>query len=259
MSEPTDTIRRVNSDEPMTVPELRRAAATLDRYTRTGKSDVLQARLRVNKLLGDAGAPQVPAPGDVMQAVRRARALQKRMDDGPALTPEELAEGRSNLAPHVQDGRGGPIEHAVARIDARLHALDTGEPLVEPEKPKTSKSSLIAGIVVLLAVAALLVSCVGYVVSNGGDDGDSAGDDRNDGMAKVMCEQFVEERLKAPASADFSGVFDTTVTGSGNDYTVRGYVDAQNSFGAQIRSDYTCEIQDSGDDKWTLVSLTGLN
>jgi hypothetical protein len=260
MSEPTDTIRRINSDEPMTVPELRRAAATLDRFTRTGKSDVLQARLRVNKLLGDAGAPQVPSPGDVTQAVRRARALQQRMDDGPSLTPEELAEGRSNLAPHVKDGRGGPIEHAVARIDARLHALDTGEPLIEPEKPKTSKSSMIAGIVILLAVAALLVSCVGYVISNSGDDsGGDSGDGRNDGMASVMCEQFVEERLKAPSSADFSGVFDTTVSGSGNDYTVRGYVDAQNSFGAMIRSDYTCEIRDSGNDKWTLVSLTGLN
>jgi hypothetical protein len=258
MSEPTDTIRRVNSDEPMTVPELRRAAATLDRYTRTGKSDVLQARQRVNKLLGNAGAPVVPAPGDVTQAVARARALQKRMDDGPSLTPEELAEGRSNLAPHVQDGRRGPIEHTVARIDARLHAADTGEPLIEPEKPKTSKSSMIAGIVILLGIAALLVSCVGYVVSNSGGGGDSA-DDRNDGMAKVMCENFVEEQLKAPSSADFSGVFDTTVTGSGNDYTVVGYVDAQNSFGAVLRSNYTCEIRDSGDDKWTLVSLTGLN
>ena len=38
MSEPTDTIRRVNSDGPMTVPELRRAAATLDRYTAQGRA-----------------------------------------------------------------------------------------------------------------------------------------------------------------------------------------------------------------------------
>jgi hypothetical protein len=41
MPEPIDTIRRLNSGEPMAVPELRRAAATLDRYTRNGKSDVL--------------------------------------------------------------------------------------------------------------------------------------------------------------------------------------------------------------------------
>jgi hypothetical protein len=73
MPEPIDTIRRVNSDEVMTVPELRRAAATLDRYARTGKSDVLQTRLRVNKLLEDAGAPLVPAPGDVTRALSRAR------------------------------------------------------------------------------------------------------------------------------------------------------------------------------------------
>ena len=42
-------------------------------------------------------------------------------------------------------------------------------------------------------------------------------------------------------------------------YVVRGYVDAENSFGAMIRSNFTCEICDEGDDRWPLVSLTGLN
>jgi hypothetical protein len=201
----------------------------------------------------------VPAPGDVTKALSRARALQKRMDDGPSLTSEELVEGRSNLAPHVQDGRNGPIEYTVARIDARLHALDTGDPLVEPEKPRTTKWSMIAGLVILVGIAVLLVSCVGYVIRNSGDSGDGDGDGRSDGMAKVMCENFVEDRLKSPSSADFSGIFDTTITGSGTDYTVSGYVDAENIFGAMLRSNYTCEIRDSGNDKWTRVSLTGLN
>jgi hypothetical protein len=251
MPEPIDTIRRVNGDEQMTVPQLRRAAATLDRFTRTGKTDVLQARLRVNQLLERAGAPTVPAPSDLTRALARARDLQKRMDDGPPLTGEELAEGRANLEPHQQDGRNGPIEYTIARIDARLHALDTGEPLVDPEKPKTSKSATAAGVVVLLGAGALLASCVGYVVSNSSDDSSSDGG-RDDGMATVMCEDFVEERLKAPSTADFSGVFDTTVTGTDDSYTVVGHVDAENSFGAMIRSNYTCNIRDNGDDSWTL-------
>jgi hypothetical protein len=47
--------------------------------------------------------------------------------------------------------------------------------------------------------------------------------------------------------------------GTGRNYTVRGYVDAENSFGASIRSQYTCEIHGNGNGNWTLVSLTGLN
>jgi hypothetical protein len=34
MSEPLDTIRRVNSDQPMTMEELQRARVTLDRHSR---------------------------------------------------------------------------------------------------------------------------------------------------------------------------------------------------------------------------------
>lgn len=32
----------------------------------------------------------------------------------------------------------------------------------------------------------------------------------------------------------------------------------QNGFGAMIRSNYTCEVRDDGNDMWSLVSLTGL-
>jgi hypothetical protein len=56
MPEPLDTIRRVNSDEPMTVEELRRARAVLDRHTSSKKTDVLQARRRVGALLDELTA-----------------------------------------------------------------------------------------------------------------------------------------------------------------------------------------------------------
>lgn len=51
MPEPLDTIRRVNSDEPMTVEGLQRARAVLDRHISSKKTDVLQARRRVGALL----------------------------------------------------------------------------------------------------------------------------------------------------------------------------------------------------------------
>jgi len=33
-------------------------------------------------------------------------------------------------------------------------------------------------------------------------------------MAAATCEKFVDERLEAPSTADFSGVFDATIMGA---------------------------------------------
>lgn len=97
----------------------------------------------------------------------------------------------------------------------------------------------------LLAVAAvvLLVS----LVANRSDDApvDPSGD------AKRVCvEEFVPKQLKAPATAEFSGV---TVDSAGDVYTVTGSVDAQNAFGAMIRSRFTCIVRDAGT-QWRLQS-----
>lgn len=71
--------------------------------------------------------------------------------------------------------------------------------------------------------------------------------------AKRVCqEKFIPERLKAPSTADFS---DVQVTSSGHVYTVTGNVDAQNSFGAKVRSTFTCIVQDTGK-TWRLQSAT---
>lgn len=74
--------------------------------------------------------------------------------------------------------------------------------------------------------------------------------------AQTECEHFVSQRLKAPATADFAPMRDLRITGEGNGpWTVEGYVDAQNSFGAKIRNRYTCSVAFNGD----RVSLIGLS
>ncbi|UJP39325.1 hypothetical protein [Cellulomonas palmilytica] len=67
--------------------------------------------------------------------------------------------------------------------------------------------------------------------------------------ATAVCEDWVREKLKAPSSAEFSGA---TASGYGaGPYTVSGKVDAQNSFGALIRSSWTCTIEyRASDEKW---------
>jgi len=82
-----------------------------------------------------------------------------------------------------------------------------------------------------------------------------------------MCENIVESQLVAPSTAEFASYneqqFWTLGENSGtyeNAYRVRGYVDAQNSFGAQIRTYYTCDISYNGGEwadlrNWTLLDL----
>lgn len=54
--------------------------------------------------------------------------------------------------------------------------------------------------------------------------------------------QFIEKRLKAPSTANFES--DTTYTIKVNDSTffVTSFVDAENSFGAKLRTKYSCTI-----------------
>ncbi|MGY1593249.1 hypothetical protein ACI79D_14840 [Geodermatophilus sp. SYSU D00708] len=87
----------------------------------------------------------------------------------------------------------------------------------------------------------------------GGSSGDADG-------AIAYCHQFVEDRLRAPATADFPGfpdhqVYELTPTG----WRVAGYVDAENGFGANVRTDWTCEISyEESSGTWTLESMTGV-
>ena len=53
---PDDVIRRVDSGAPMTVAELRRAAALLTDHVRSGRMDVVVARVRVAVRLEKLGA-----------------------------------------------------------------------------------------------------------------------------------------------------------------------------------------------------------
>ena len=50
---------------------------------------------------------------------------------------------------------------------------------------------------------------------------------------------YIRSKLKAPRTAEFAGIYDTIAKKYGNQYAVMFYVDAQNSFGAMIRSIYT--------------------
>jgi len=71
--------------------------------------------------------------------------------------------------------------------------------------------------------------------------------------AQRACEKnFIPSRLKAPATAKFSG---ESVSHAGETYTVTGAVDSENGFGALIRASFTC-VMHSSDDQWVLDSAS---
>lgn len=89
-------------------------------------------------------------------------------------------------------------------------------------------------------VILLVVGCV-VTVNVSGDGG------RSDGTAKVLarnvCRDAVKNGLKAPSSANFAGEQMTVMAdaGSGYDITVKGMVEAQNSFGGMVGYNYECK------------------
>lgn len=74
---------------------------------------------------------------------------------------------------------------------------------------------------------------------------------------QVMCEKFVTDRLRAPSTAKFAWGSDKVVTANADgSVTLRSFVDAQNGFGAQIRTRFTCTVREVPERQtWQLVSL----
>jgi len=63
--------------------------------------------------------------------------------------------------------------------------------------------------------------------------------------AAVLCERYVETQLRSPSTADFPWLLNTLDRGRWR-YVVNSYVDAENGFGATVRTNFTCDLQYSG-------------
>jgi len=64
----------------------------------------------------------------------------------------------------------------------------------------------------------------------------------------VLCEDTMTSKLRAPATADYPfGHVATVRTMSPGRYGLASYVDAQNGFGAQVRTRFICEVEGIGD------------
>lgn len=61
--------------------------------------------------------------------------------------------------------------------------------------------------------------------------------------AKICAKNEVKKSLKSPSSADFPWNLGSVLSvNQESSYLVKGYVDAENSFGAEIRNSYVCIV-----------------
>lgn len=63
---------------------------------------------------------------------------------------------------------------------------------------------------------------------------------------------IVEDRLKAPSTAKFCSMSQANIKQNGDTWTISGYVDAENSFGASIRNNFTVVITFTNDTHYTI-------
>jgi fluoride ion exporter CrcB/FEX len=110
-------------------------------------------------------------------------------------------------------------------------------------------------IIAPIVVALIIGFCVGFTTfdtdsSNNREIVDEFGHDEADAI--TIAKNEVESRLKSPSTAEFCPTSDVTISCDDNTWTVSGWVDAQNSFGATLRNEYTVKITFSSRNKYTI-------
>lgn len=108
----------------------------------------------------------------------------------------------------------------------------------EPEPPKKRGPGCCGIGCLAIIVLAVAVWLIGAVQGSSGDRGDAE---------VVTCQNLVKDNLSSPSTADFVGV--PSYSGG----VIRGEVDAQNGFGATVRSAFQCT--DTGDGRVRLDYL----
>jgi hypothetical protein len=106
----------------------------------------------------------------------------------------------------------------------------------------------------LIATIAIVVMFIIIIViaSSGGGESSSGDDVRAYTYAQIA----VKDQLKSPSTAKFPSMRDATISHSGNTYTVKLYVDAQNSFGATVREYFTVNVELVSSNSYRILSIT---
>lgn len=137
-----------------------------------------------------------------------------------------------------------------------IFATFKGNAMLPLKNDSAPKKSGCGGWIATLLI--LLIVVVGIGNFNAIVSGTSATPTVDDYDACFMAQKFVRDQLKAPSTANFAPCRepDSVVMGNGRVWQVESWVDAQNSFGAQIRTYFTAQlVYDPDTGKWKFMSL----
>jgi hypothetical protein len=121
---------------------------------------------------------------------------------------------------------------------------------------KKKQQATTAGCAILVAGLLFAVLCAGVLTTRSGPSTPYFGSASDDVAAPItFAKEFVRQRLKAPATASFPWAFSdyNVINLSAGRWSVAGYVDTQNGFGATIRTRWTVEMEDQGG-AWKLIN-----
>jgi len=77
--------------------------------------------------------------------------------------------------------------------------------------------------------------------------------------AYEAAQEFIKHRLKSPSTAVFPRASDVRITKQDDAWSINGYYDAQNSFGAMLRGEYVCRVKYLGAGEWEEVDFLSLD
>lgn len=127
------------------------------------------------------------------------------------------------------------VPHVPGEQDAEPARAPSAETGLAPRRPWYKHP--VAQVASAFVVAVLLLLTCG-LLSLRNDTSQAPVEDPGD-RAVRLCETAVKDRLKAPATAQFS---DERISRQPPRYLVAGHVDAQNGFGALVRATWTCTV-----------------
>ena len=146
----------------------------------------------------------------------------------PEESAEEIAKLKARLAELEAETTDREKSERVKRAVANAEAAKVGQP---------------AAIGCIVVLVLMLVGGVAFCTNQKKAPEKSACEDPF--LAYGMAQQFVSERLKAPATADYPSMAsgDATVTPLGQcKFLVSSYVDSENGFGANVRTRFTATL-----------------
>jgi hypothetical protein len=113
---------------------------------------------------------------------------------------------------------------------------------------------------VVFGVFVAIIALVSVSVLNGsGSNSTRAADSDGDELgAWVVCQQEMSKRLRSPATAEYPSRREVRITQSDKTYSIRGWVDSQNGFGALVRTEFLCTAVATGGDNYR-VSVSPQN